>query len=107
MTQLSLTYAPADGQALKEAGVAKAEAADLPLADRVRAYLQELATRQPFVTVDDARAWMDERGLIAPSKYWYGCLWRGADWECVGFEPSKRPEKHAHANRRMRLRRTA
>jgi hypothetical protein len=74
-----------------------------------RAYLKTLyrSSLRP-VHADDARAWLDLAGIPESQrgevKAWMGALFRGEEWEAVGWTTSAHPENHGRVIRTWRLR---
>ncbi len=92
------------GLVLKEKGMtiaAEQRSKSLRLA---RAYLYDLAHRQPTVTADDAQAFIDRAGLVGLGNS-AGSLFAEKHWVWTGeWEPSNRTTNHAHLNRVWALR---
>lgn len=96
---------PSAGEQLRDRGIARVESRDPSLAEVLRARARLIAAEQGRVTIDDVRDWMDAQGLVAPHKNFYGAIFIGPDWVCVGREPSRRVENHGHRNNVWALRR--
>lgn len=97
---------PSLGAELKREGIDRAESHEPSLAERLRGHLRDLARERGSVTIDDARDYAEEHGLVVPHKNFWGALFRPSDWVAVTTLPSRRPAKHAHRNTVWCLRET-
>lgn len=98
-------FAPrADGEALKRDGLARIEARQPDLLALCREHARRVARTKGTATIDDVRDYMDTNKMIAPSKYFFGCVFNTPEWKCVGREASRRVENHGHRNNRWALR---
>ena len=68
---------------------------------QARATALRYALNHGSVTIDDVRRYTPLPEYISPNVF--GGVFRGAEWECVGFEPSTRVSAHARIIRRYRL----
>lgn len=80
----------------------RAESRDPDLAAILREHVRGVSNRRGWATIDDARDFAEANGLEVPSPHFWGVVFRGPGWECVGFELSKRPGKNAHRQPRWR-----
>jgi hypothetical protein len=80
----------------KREGIARVEGRNPELAELLREHARSISNSRGWVTIDDVRAFADSNGLEVPSPHFWGSIFRGPEWECVGFELSKRPGKNAH-----------
>jgi hypothetical protein len=79
------------------------------LLPRVREYLKQLhRSTGRCVNADDARDWLDlaripesQQGGV---RSWMGGIFRGEEWEAVGWTTSQHPENHGRAIRMWSLR---
>ena len=80
----------------KREGMARAESRDPDLAEVLREHARGVSNRLGRVTIDDCRDFADANGLVAPSTAFWGVIFKQPGWERLGFEPSRRVEKHGH-----------
>jgi hypothetical protein len=98
-----------DGERRKEAALAKHEQSTWDLLPRCRAYLAERYRRtgEPQ-SADDARRWLDQQGIPESQRGarldWMGALFRGKEWQAVGYVKSTHPANHARRMLLWRLR---
>lgn len=65
----------------------------------------ECAVKKSVITSDDVREEAEARGLcLSFSKNWSGSVFRGKEWESVGFAVSRHSEGHGRAVRLWKLR---
>lgn len=97
MTQLSLlSYAPsADGQALKEAGVALVSANHPTLFQRLLTEAIRVSDACGEVHNDSLRQFAASEGLSVPSKLW-GAIWARKGWRKIGERASAHAACHGH-----------
>lgn len=92
----------AEGLRRKETGRDRVEARDPDLAEVLRAEARRISDERGWVTIDDVRAYAEQLGLRPPHKNFWGCIFRGPEWERIGEAPSERPTNHGHRNPRWR-----
>lgn len=115
MMQLSFLEAPlpapSSGPARRDAALTRQEAVNRQWLVAMRAEAVRLA-RDPWpaagITADDLRDFADrlrrERGLVPRSPNAAGAIFRGPQWEHVGWIKSRKPGHHATDLRVWRLR---
>jgi hypothetical protein len=82
-----------EGERLRDEGKARAAAHRALALKTCRGFLESLAKRKGQVTVDDVYRHLpqhaEQLGRAA------GSLFKGKNWKCVGYKPSKRISNHA------------
>ena len=86
------------GDDLKREGLARLEAKHPTLVELCREAARRIARIKGRTTIDDVRDFMDDNGLVAPNKYFYGAVFNTPEWVCIGREKSRRESNHSHRN---------
>ena len=83
------------GSALKQMGLYQTEANNQALVRLARAIAVDLCAKYGNVTIDQIR--QDERikEFTPSSPNFWGSVFMGEEWECVGYEPSQLPSNHS------------
>jgi hypothetical protein len=91
MTQLTLDAA--QGEQLKQAGLASAES-DASFLSTMRDVAQEISQASGFVTSDNLRIVADKMGLSPRSPNSWGAIFHGKHWQVIGRCKSAVPGNH-------------
>jgi len=83
------------GEARKEAGRDRVEANNREWLDWARFNAREIAFWRGEITIDDIREMADSFGRQPTHPNAYGCVFRGEQWEKVGYRKSLRSKAHA------------
>jgi hypothetical protein len=94
------------GKALKKAGMSRAAEKHSEELEIARAYAWKMAHFQERITIEEVRQLYEEQ----MDKPWNlgnaaGSVFKGPEWEMVGYTEAKRPEAHARILRVWRLKR--
>ena len=82
------------GSALKQMGLYHVEAHNKALVKLARAIARELCCKYGSVTVDQIRTDPRMAELTPSSPNFWGCLFIGDEWHCLGYEPSQLKTNH-------------
>ena len=86
-----------EGVRRKEAELDKHELSKKERIRRARAYARWVSEGEGRVTADDVRAYCANVGI--ESGPWMGSVFRGKDWQHIGWTQSKDPVQHARSIR--------
>jgi hypothetical protein len=70
----------------------------------MRGIARIIVRRKGVVTSDDLREIARDHGIVPKHENAWGGIFRGNEWECVGFMKSKLPSNHARTIRTWRMR---
>lgn len=102
MNQLSLAEQPS-GKRLRDKGIAKVEAHNEAVLLCARIFARWKARTNGSVTVDDVRGFLELHNLEFTHPNAYGAIFRGKEWECLGWQESRIASNHARHIRVWRL----
>ena len=89
MTQLTL-----DGAARKAQGLDTIEERDAGFIRAMRQKAMTISRDLGQVTTDDLRLWAASLGLYPRHPNVYGAIFRGPQWQVIGYKPSVLPSNH-------------
>lgn len=100
-----LRFSSADGQAAKENGMLQAARNRQQLLEAAQATAKSLSRRYGIISMDCVQEALIQAGRH-PSELGNaaGSLFKGDDWQCVGWGPSTRVSNHRRYIRLWRLR---
>ena len=83
------------GELLKRYGLDLVEKHNPDFVDLVRGYAREHAWKYGQVTSDDCRLWANLNDIYPLHHNAWGAVFRGPEWQRVGFTQSQIPSNHA------------
>lgn len=87
----------------RDAGIEKVISNNECFAATMRGIARLIARRRGIVSSDDLREMAVQYGIQPNHENAWGGIFRGTEWECVGFMRSKLPSNHARTIRTWRL----
>ena len=92
-----------DGRRLRDEGKDLVESHNGEFMETIRKVARSIARQQGRVTVDELRGWAKQNGLAPKHQNAWGAVFRGAEWEEIGEQPSSFVTNHARRVRVWRL----
>ena len=86
-----------NGAELKRLGLDSIEINHGDFIGTARQFATLLAQKNGRVTMDDVRDVLDKLGIEPKHANVYGAIFRGDEWQCIGWTRSKRPSNHYRA----------
>lgn len=93
-----------DGMAQKQLGLDLVENNNQAFIETMRSKARMLARRDGSVTTDCLRAIARDMGIEPDHPNAWGAIFKGGEWEQIGFESSVLPSNHGRIIRRWSLR---
>ena len=93
-----------EGKKAKERGLDRLEDSQGDFLTTIRAVARRIARQSGKVTSDDLRIWAREHNLAPQHQNAWGAVFRGSEWEQVGWTKSTVTSNHARSIRVWKLR---